>query len=178
MKAKLNLINFGFARYLKKEELAYSTLGSALYMDPGILMKRIKIEHFKDFDYDEKADIWSLGIAFYEMLIGYIPFDGGNLKEFVLKVIEGYYFLPSTISMEAVSFLIGILQDDSKKRLTAKDLYGHIFLKRNFKDCHKINLKNVNENLITGTKIKINTNNYQSIWHINYFTCCGYHHPK
>ena len=117
-------------------------------------MKRIKIEHFKDFGYDEKADIWSLGIACYEMLIDYTPFDGGNLKEFVLKVVEGYYFLPSTISMEAASFLIGILQDASKKRLTAKDLYSHIFLKRNFKDFHKFNLKNVNKNLIAGTKKK------------------------
>ena len=37
--SKLKIIDFGFARYLKKGELAYSTLGSPIYMDPFLLRK-------------------------------------------------------------------------------------------------------------------------------------------
>ena len=37
LKAKVKMIDFGFARYLKKEEIAISTLGSPINMDPGIL---------------------------------------------------------------------------------------------------------------------------------------------
>ena len=36
IKSKVKIIDFGFARYLKKGELAYSIVGSAVNMDPII----------------------------------------------------------------------------------------------------------------------------------------------
>ena len=36
IKSKIKIIDFGFARYLKKGELAYSIVGSAVNMDPII----------------------------------------------------------------------------------------------------------------------------------------------
>ena len=165
MKAKVKMIDFGFARYLKKEELAYSTLGSPINMDPGILRKLNKLEHSKEYGYDEKADIWSLGTACYEMLIGNCTFDAESMKELVTKVERGNYFLPSTLSKEAVSFLNGMLQYDFKKRFTAEQLYRHKFLNKNYKDLNRINLKEI-KNHITGSKIRINTKLNQSIWNV------------
>ena len=165
MKAKVKMIDFGFARYLKKEELAYSTLGSPINMDPGILRKLNKMEHSKEYGYDEKADIWSLGTACYEMLIGNCTFDAESMKELVTKVERGNYFLPSTLSKEAVSFLNGMLQYDFKKRFTAEQLYRHKFLNKNFKDLNKINLKDI-KNHIACSKIRINTKLNQSIWNV------------
>ena len=165
MKAKVKMIDFGFARYLKKEELAYSTLGSPINMDPGILRKLNKMEHSKEYGYDEKADIWSLGTACYEMLIGNCTFDADSMKDLVSKVERGNYFLPATLSKEAVSFLNGMLQYDFKKRLTAEQLYRHKFLNKNFKDLQRINLKEI-KNHIAGSKIRINTKLNQSIWNV------------
>ena len=165
LKAKVKLIDFGFARYLKKEELAYSILGSPINMDPGILRKLNKLEHSKDYGYDEKADIWSLGTICYEMLIGECTFDAESMRELVSKVEKGNYFLPSTLSKEAVSFLNGMLQYDFKKRLSADKLYRHKFLNMNFKDLHKINLNEIKKN-VKGSKININTRLNQSIWDV------------
>ena len=165
MKAKVKMIDFGFARYLKKEELAYSTLGSPINMDPGILRKLNKMEHSKEYGYDEKADIWSLGTACYEMLIGNCTFDADSMKDLVSKVERGNYFLPASLSKEAVSFLNGMLQYDFKKRLTAEQLYRHKFLNKNFKDLQRINLKEI-KNHIAGSKIRINTKLNQSIWNV------------
>ncbi len=165
MKAKVKMIDFGFARYLKKEELAYSTLGSPINMDPGILRKLNKMEHSKEYGYDEKADIWSLGTACYEMLIGNCTFDAESMKELVSKVERGNYFLPSTLSMEAVSFLNGMLQYDFKKRFTAEQLYRHKFLNKNFNDLKKINIKDIKNN-VKGSKIRINTKLNASIWNV------------
>ena len=89
MKGVIKIIDFGFARYLKNEELAYSTLGSPINMDPGILQKLNKISNYSDYGYDEKADIWSLGTICYELLIGKTTFDSGSMKELLQKVNRG-----------------------------------------------------------------------------------------
>ena len=70
LKSIVKIIDFGFARHLDPKQLAFSTLGSPINMEPGILRKLNKMENSRDYGYDEKADIWSLGTICYEMLIG------------------------------------------------------------------------------------------------------------
>ena len=165
LKAKVKIIDFGFARYLKKEELAYSTLGSPINMDPRILRKLNKLEHPNEYGYDEKADIWSLGTLCYEMLIGKNIFDADSMKDLVKKVNKGDYFIPTTLSKEAVSFLNGMLQYDLKKRLSAEQLYRHKFINKRFDQLTKIDLKEIKKN-IKGSKIRINSKMNQSIWDV------------
>ena len=88
MKAKVKIIDFGFARYLDPKQLAFSTLGSPINMEPGILRKLNKMENSRDYGYDEKADIWSLGTICYEMLIGKCTFDANSMKELIT-----YFFI-------------------------------------------------------------------------------------
>ena len=165
LKAKVKLIDFGFARHLDPSQLAYSTLGSPINMDPGILRKLNKMENSRDYGYDEKADIWSLGTICYEMLIGKCTFDAGSMKELVYKVERGNYFLPTSLSKEAVSFLNGMLQYDSKKRLSSKQLMNHAFLSKPYSELNKMNLKDVSKNVI-GSQLQINSKKNMSIWAI------------
>ena len=163
LKAKVKIIDFGFARHLDPAQLAFSTLGSPINMDPGILRKLNKMEHSKDYGYDQKADIWSLGTICYEMLIGKCTFDAESMRELVSKVEKGNYFLPTTLSKEAVSFLNGMLQYDSKKRLSAEQLFHHNFLRKPYSELTKINVKEASSKII-GSQIKINSKQNQSIW--------------
>jgi len=163
MKAKVKIIDFGFARHLEPSKLAYSTLGSPINMDPGILRKLNRMEHSKEYGYDQKADIWSLGTICYEMLIGKNTFNAENMRELISKVERGNYFLPTTISKEAVSFLNGMLQYDLKKRLSAEQLYHHNFLTKDYSKLTRINVKEASDKIV-GSQIKINSKNNQSIW--------------
>ena len=165
IKSKIKIIDFGFARYLKKGELAYSTLGSPAYMDPIFLRKINDKGNSKEYGYDEKVYIWSLGTVCYEILIGHLVFDTEDYDELSSLVEKGNYFLPSTLSMEAASFLNGMLKYDPKKRFTIEQLYKHQFLNKNIKDFHKINLNKIKENVVD-SKIKMNTKLNESIWDI------------
>ena len=84
MGAQVKIIDFGFATVLDpKQNLAFSTLGSPINMDPGILKK------FTGNDgkgYDESVDIWSLGTLCYEMLIGKATFEANTMKELQYKI--------------------------------------------------------------------------------------------
>ena len=143
-------------------------------MDPIILKKLNKIGNSKEYGYDEKVDIWGLGTVCYEMLIGKLVFDTEDMDELVSLVEKGNYILPSTLSMEAASFINGMLKYDPKKRFTIEQLYRHQFLNKNFKEFHKIDLNKIKEN-VADSKIKMNTKLNESIWDIpdegyeNYF---------
>ena len=54
LKAKVKIIDFGFARYLE-EGLAQSILGSPINMDPHILAKMRKIDNTQSFGYELKS---------------------------------------------------------------------------------------------------------------------------
>jgi serine/threonine protein kinase len=134
-------------------------------MDPGILRKLNKMENSRNYGYDQKADIWSLGTICYEMLIGKCTFDAESMRELLSKVEAGNYFLPTSLSKEAVSFLNGMLQYDLKKRLSAEQLYNHKFLKKPYSELTRIDVKEASKKII-GSKIKINSKQNQSIWAI------------
>ena len=149
MKAKIKITDFEFSKYLEKGKLTYTTLGSPSYMSPLLLNKLNSGKNNQNKGYDEKEEIWSLGIIFYELLVGKNPFEAEDMDELMEKVEKGIYKIPSNISKEAVSFMNGMIQYDSNKRLTIDELSCHNFLNKICKDFAKneieINFKKIDE---------------------------------
>ena len=115
MKAKIKIIDFGFATKLAEEKnsLTYSAVGSPINMDPIILRKFSKKKDINlNIGYDEKADIWSIGTVCYELLIGKAVFSAKTMNDLVEQVEKGSYQIPKSVSKEVVSFLNGMLQYD------------------------------------------------------------------
>jgi serine/threonine protein kinase len=135
-------------------------------MDPFILKKLNERNDLLNSEgYDQSADIWSLGAMCYEMLMGKRVFTGRNIKDLYKKVEIGNYTLPTHLSKEVVSFINGMLQYDSSKRLTIEELSRHHFLTRKTKDFNTIDFVLVAEKL--GTKgIYINTKKNETMWNI------------
>ena len=137
LKSQIKIIDFGLSTKLDTSNLAYSVLGSPINMDPLILKKFDKAGGYQVLQgYNEKADIWSLGTVFYELLTGEMLFKADSMKELMRKVEEGNYFIPinKNFSKEAVSFLNSMLQYNPDDRLSINELAKHDFL-----------IKNVNE---------------------------------
>ena len=166
MKATAKIIDFGFACFINKSGLLYSTLGSPMYMDPIILKKlNSSTKKARQLGYDQKADIWSLGTICYEMLIGKSAFDAEDMDELVEKIENGTYTVPTNLSKEVISFINGMLQYDSHTRLTCEELSKHPFLTKEVKDFHPIDMQKVSKK-VDDKKLKINIKQNKSIWAI------------
>ena len=157
MKAKIKIIDFGFAIILQSEQdLTNTAVGTLLYMDPKILQEfnnQALVD--KSRGYGKEADIWSLGCICYELFRGKYPFEAETFDELVGKIQKGKYRLPPTTSTELVSFLSKMLQYDGKARLSAKELINEPFITKNVKDFTYISIHK-NPNQINNMKEKNN----------------------
>ena len=137
MKAKIKIIDFGFAIILLSDDyLVKTAVGTMLYMEPQILEKFYnQAKGDKSRGYGKEADIWSLGCICYELFRGKYPFEAKNIKELFTKInFDGRYTIPKTASKEIYSFLDKMLQYDGKARLSASELINQPFLTKNVKD--------------------------------------------
>ena len=167
MRATVKIIDFGFARRIDPSNgnKAHSVLGTFNYMEPQIL-KNMKMETQNIEGYDEKADIWSLGILCHEMLVGHMTFDGRSKDEIYQKVREGTYSFPlDSLKKEVVSFINGMLQNDPHKRLSAAELLNHNFLVKDVKKFEPIDMDKI-KGKISGDQMNINYINNRTIWSI------------
>ena len=89
MKAKIKIIDFGLSVLLTEQNLASSTVGSPINMDPIILEKYRNKLIDNNITYDTKVDIWSLGTVCYELSIGKAVFNAETVEELVDKVKDG-----------------------------------------------------------------------------------------
>ena len=73
----IKIFDFGLAEYLVEgSELIFKRSGTPGYVAPEIL---------KDHHYDDRSDMFSLGVILYQLLSGCTPFFGKNIDEIVIK---------------------------------------------------------------------------------------------
>ena len=133
LKAKIKIINFGFARYLKG--LAGNVVGTTpMFWDPKIHFIFNKMDFTNDFGYGKKVDIYSLGIICFYLLTGHPPFDVHTIGDLVSETKKGKFIISKDFSKETISFLNYMLRYDPKKRLNINQLSKHKFIANNVKD--------------------------------------------
>ncbi|KAK8762583.1 hypothetical protein V5799_026150 [Amblyomma americanum] len=118
----LKLADFGFAQYLQSGDLASSLRGSPLYMAPEMLLS----DH-----YDNKVDLWSVGIIMYECLFGNAPYASPTFEEVAAKIrTDKPIQLPqgATVSDCCADLLLKLLQRNPEKRIGFEEFFAHPFV--------------------------------------------------
>mmetsp|Transcript_18097 Transcript_18097/g.27145 ORF Transcript_18097/g.27145 Transcript_18097/m.27145 type:complete len:462 (-) Transcript_18097:84-1469(-) len=119
--------DFGLAHEVCKDSWHHKRQGTKVYMAPEMLQKR----------YDERADIWSVGVIAYQMLAGRLPFcsDDQHLRRLKPEQLEerilfrdlDFSSTPTwdNISPEGADFVSKLLYRNPQDRLSAREALEH-----------------------------------------------------
>ena len=82
-------------------------------------------EIFNDKKYNEKADIWSLGIVMYILLTGKAPYFGNDDERIINQAKKGVFnrklLIETKVSKQALNLIDKLLTKDPRQRLSAAD---------------------------------------------------------
>jgi len=81
----IKVIDFGAALFFSPKTKISETLGTPYYIAPEVLMG----------DYNEKCDIWSIGVVLFVLLSGTAPFNGTTDDDIMEAVRIGKYAFKS-----------------------------------------------------------------------------------
>ena len=163
----VKICDFGFSREVDENHQASTVLGTPITTAPDVLFLETGQGH-----YGIEADMWSLGVCVYELLIGNVPFFKNTVKKIKEDILNGVFDYPKNvdISFESISFINALLQYDPKKRLSWDNFWKHPFLTKNVKDFHPLKLTlNLDKDVgVELEKFKINSKNSNNFLWIVY----------
>lgn len=116
--------DFGLATKVSYEgERKKTVCGTPNYIAPEILES-------KSGGHSYEADVWSLGVIIYTLLIGKPPFETSDVKKTYRKIKANDYIFPENviISVEARNLIESLLVLDPTQRLSLENIYEHDFL--------------------------------------------------
>ena len=150
----VKLIDFGTAKFFEEGNIQRGLVGSSYYIAPEVLKRK----------YDEKCDIWSIGVIMFIMLTGNPPFYGSDDESILLHVSFGKYDTTSDnylkLSDDAKDLIKSLLKFDPKERITAREALEHPWFKsKEFTNVyHRINTIKMND----AKELLNNVENYTS----------------
>jgi hypothetical protein len=116
----IKLADFGFAKNVRDLNPKERPCGTFAYVPPEVILgKPFRCE----------VDIWSLGVIFYVLLVGYPPFPDDDLPTLFSRIKKGQYDFPQKhwghVTPQAIDMIRKMLCVDQQTRWTAKQLLRH-----------------------------------------------------
>jgi calcium-dependent protein kinase len=125
--SELKMIDFGLSKHFRYGEVHHEAVGTPYTVSPEVIRG----------SYDERCDVWAIGVISFLLLSGEPPFGGCGGPEPLMQVrsniLKGSYRFEPTEIWENVSgsardFIKALLVTDPKRRPTARAAQKHKWL--------------------------------------------------
>jgi len=113
----IRLIDFGLSNVFSRSEPALNTsCGSPAYAAP---------EMIRGLQYTKAADIWSLGVLLYAMIVGKLPYDDPNVQVLLGKILNTEVTYPPTLSRSLIDLLKQLMCKNPEQRISMAKIKLH-----------------------------------------------------
>ena len=122
----IKLGDFGIAKNLANTwDLAKTVIGTPYYLSPEIINNK---------PYNNKTDIWSLGVLLYQLVTLRLPFDANNLPILSMRILKGKYKpIPTTFSKPLADLIDHLLKVNPKERPDMKEILKYDIIRERMK---------------------------------------------
>ncbi|XP_053673156.1 tribbles homolog 2-like [Anopheles nili] len=103
------------------EDLLQDKRGCPAYVSPEILRANTTYS-------GKAADMWSLGVILYTMLVGRYPFNDSEHASLFAKISRGQFTVPECLSSKARCIIRALLRRDPEERIASEDVLFHPWL--------------------------------------------------
>lgn len=113
----MKLTDFGLSKYFQPGSKMHSMVGTPFYVAPEVVEKR---------GYNEKIDLWSIGVVFYMLVTAEFPFRGITNNQTFDRIKRGEYSMTASkqlmsMSQEGKALLKKLLERDPAIRVSARE---------------------------------------------------------
>ena len=91
--------------------------------------------------YNEKIDIWSLGILLFELVEGRTPFKGKTTSQKFVEILNNNFTIEGDCSEECRDLITKLLKSDPAERISLDEMFAHPWMKKH-EAAFNINLNN------------------------------------
>ncbi|XP_076063020.1 uncharacterized protein LOC143038041 isoform X2 [Oratosquilla oratoria] len=120
---QLKIADFGWSVH-SPDARRTTMCGTVDYLAPEIVQGKT---------YDEKVDIWSIGVLLYEFLVGKPSFESQTQKETFRRIAKVDLRFPAHFPEGAKELVCQLLQHNPKDRLTGEEIKTHPWIVENVK---------------------------------------------
>jgi 5'-AMP-activated protein kinase catalytic alpha subunit len=123
---KIKITDFGFSRFVGENGLCSTACGSPCYVSP---------ECISGEPYDgTKSDVWSIGVIFFVMCTGRMPWTKRNQAKLFEQIQKGDYMIPNNLSEGCKDIIKKMMCVDPEKRISAEDILKEPYMQDSLPD--------------------------------------------
>ena len=113
------LTDFGWSNYMPGDDSKRTTVcGTPVYLAPEIINNR---------GHDERVDIWCIGVLMFELMTGFSPFQGDDVKTVKYNISRLKIKWPQEMDRDAADLISRILKYNPEERISLEQILLHPF---------------------------------------------------
>jgi serine/threonine protein kinase len=113
----IRLVDFGLSNMFSDVAPQLNTAcGSPAYAAPEMVLGK---------SYTKSADIWSLGVLLYAIVVGNLPFDEENVQRLLQKIVYSEISFPGCLTPQLIDLLQKMLCKEPTSRISLEGIKQH-----------------------------------------------------